>query len=74
MKCAKPLYNLHIMTRSEHLEFCNICTKHKKDLNVGILCGLTDKIADFETECSSFEEDVERKNQPIAAIGLLMMS
>ncbi|MEX0287545.1 MAG: RDD family protein [Flavobacteriaceae bacterium] len=45
------------MTRQEHLKFCRRCTHQKKDLEKGILCGLTDKIADFEDHCTSFVEE-----------------
>lgn len=45
------------MTREQHLAFCKICVNRKNDLEKGILCGLTDKIADFEVECSSFSKD-----------------
>ncbi len=46
------------MTREEHLQFCKVCTHQKKDFNQGIICSFTGRIADFEEECPSFEEDV----------------
>ena len=49
------------MTRQEHLKFCQVCTHQKKDLNKGIICGLTDAIADFENKCPSFLEDTTLK-------------
>ncbi|WP_394751174.1 RDD family protein [Spongiimicrobium salis] len=49
------------MTRQQHLEFCKVCTHQKKDLEQGIVCGLTDRIADFEGNCASFVEDTMRK-------------
>ena len=49
------------MTREEHLKFCKICTNKRLDPNKGIVCKLTDAIADFEVECSSFEEYIETK-------------
>ncbi|WP_461587649.1 hypothetical protein [Winogradskyella sp.] len=45
------------MTRQEHLKFCKVCVNRDMDLNVGITCKLTGKIADFENECSSYELD-----------------
>jgi len=45
------------MTRIEHLNFCSICIHQKDDMRKGILCGLTDRIADFEDHCDSFTED-----------------
>ncbi|NHF60769.1 RDD family protein [Flavobacteriaceae bacterium TP-CH-4] len=47
------------MTREAHLQFCKICTNHKKDFNLGIVCGLTNRTADFEETCDLFEEDAE---------------
>jgi len=45
------------MTRQQHLHFCKICNNRKKDLNLGIVCGLTDRLADFENECATFQEN-----------------
>ncbi len=45
------------MTRAEQLRFCKVCTKHKFDLQQGIICSLTGKQADFEDSCDWFEED-----------------
>ncbi|AUC77970.1 hypothetical protein CW736_00445 [Nonlabens sp. MB-3u-79] len=42
------------MTRAEHLTFCEKCTHRKKDFQQGILCGLTDRKADFEVSCNDF--------------------
>ena len=47
------------MTRIEHLKFCSICIHQKEGMSKGILCGLTDKIADFDEQCISFAEDPE---------------
>jgi len=51
------------MTREEHLTFCQICTNQKFDLSRGIVCGLTDAIADFDPTCDFFNEDTEKKAQ-----------
>ncbi len=45
------------MTREAHLKFCKICTHQKKDLARGIVCGLSDRIADFEDKCDSHSID-----------------
>jgi uncharacterized RDD family membrane protein YckC len=47
------------MTRDEQLEFCNICLHQKISLNQGIICRLTNRIAEFDGTCPSFEEDTE---------------
>lgn len=49
------------MTREEHLRFCKICIHRKKDLNVGIVCGLTDRIAVFQEECATFQQNTKLK-------------
>lgn len=45
------------MTRIEHLKFCRICNHQEDDMRKGIICGLTNQIADFEDICNSFAED-----------------
>ncbi len=49
------------MTREEHLKFCKLCRNKKFDKMQGMICGLTDKLADFAEECSSYNEDTELK-------------
>jgi len=51
------------MTREERLKFCKVCRRKKNDLNQGIICSLTNKKADFEGNCDSFEEDIILKTQ-----------
>ncbi|MGI9552824.1 MAG: RDD family protein [Aurantibacter sp.] len=51
------------MTREAQLQFCKVCVNHKKDLDLGIICGLNDKIADFGNQCESFHEDSSRKTR-----------
>ena len=48
------------MTREQHLAYCKICTHQKFDPKLGVICDLTEKQADFEGECPSFEADQER--------------
>ncbi len=45
------------MTREEHLRFCKMCLHKKFNVQHGIVCGLTDKIADFEDTCENFRRD-----------------
>lgn len=49
------------MTREERLKFCKVCHNRKFDIKQGIICGLTDTPADFETACSSYSENSEAK-------------
>lgn len=45
------------MTREEQLKQCKNCLNRKLDMNLGLLCELTGRKADFEGECSSFKRD-----------------
>lgn len=45
------------MEREKQLEFCKQCSHRKMDFKVGLLCGLTDKMADFEIACPNYVED-----------------
>ena len=49
------------MTREEQLKYCMICKKQKFDIKHGIVCSLTNQIADFEDSCNYFEEDSKLK-------------
>ncbi len=51
------------MTRAEQLAFCKVCVNQKKDLERGIVCGLTGEIADFEASCESFERDISKEEK-----------
>ncbi|MEN9304421.1 MAG: hypothetical protein RL264_2850 [Bacteroidota bacterium] len=54
------------MTRDEQLKFCNICTNRAFSNEEGTICRLTNKIADFEGNCSSYvvdEHEAEIENQ-----------
>ena len=56
------------MTRDEHLEWCKKCTNQKLDLQKGIVCGLTDEIADFEEHCKDFNLDETIKETPAVEV------
>lgn len=51
------------MTRQEHLKFCKLCSNRKLDLRQGLVCSLTDKIADFNGECEDFIRDESVKEE-----------
>lgn len=53
------LYYFQTMIREEQLKFCRICKNQKFDPNQGIVCGLTNSMADFAASCDSFVEDWE---------------
>lgn len=44
--------------RGHQLGFCTVCIHRKSTLEHGLICGLTNKVADFETECPSFSLDI----------------
>lgn len=41
-------------------QFCRICKNSEYTPNTGYLCGLTQKIGDFESNCNDFEVDQEK--------------
>jgi len=51
------------MTREEQLKYCSICKNQKFKMNIGIVCRLTDNIADFEDSCENYEEDTDLINR-----------
>lgn len=51
------------MNKEEKLKYCSICKNQKFRMNVGIVCRLTDKVADFEDNCEYYEEDTELINR-----------
>lgn len=50
------------MKREEHLKFCEICEKRKFDFHKGLLCSLTNELADFDDTCKSFEKDKQAED------------
>lgn len=57
------------MTREEHLKYCKVCENKGYDTSKGIICKLTEDIADFEYNCPNFkgefvQEIVEEKKEP----------
>lgn len=53
------------MKKKDRLVYCKKCTHRKMDLNIGILCGITNKVADFENTCSKYEIDEQIKLEEI---------
>lgn len=51
------------MTRDEQLAFCSICKNQKFDPRIGIICSITDRVADFAESCKYFEEDIVLKQK-----------
>jgi hypothetical protein len=52
------------MTLEERLDFCKICENRKINLQVGLVCSLTNKKPEFENKCEFFikdEKEAERK-------------
>lgn len=45
------------MTREDQLKICKTCNNQKFSYNEGVICNLTNKIADFTDVCESFDED-----------------
>lgn len=43
--------------RSYRAGFCRVCIHSQKSLQYGVICSLTDKIADFDKECPAFALD-----------------
>ena len=49
------------MKREEHLIYCRVCRNRKFDPKQGVICSLTNQIADFDPTCPSYDEDTELK-------------
>ena len=58
------------MERNEHLEFCKICIHRKMNFKIGLTCGLTNEIADFDDSCPNFEIDEKEKERILREITL----
>jgi hypothetical protein len=51
------------MTREERVKICETCKHCQKDIERGILCGLTNEYADFEGECNLFEPSEQQQEE-----------
>jgi hypothetical protein len=45
------------LTREDYIKVCSVCSNKSFDPKVGIICGLTNEIADFKGNCSDYSED-----------------
>ncbi|NER17306.1 hypothetical protein [Spongiivirga citrea] len=45
------------MTKEEQLGFCKKCLNRRLDFNIGLVCNLTGRVADFENECKDYNYD-----------------
>lgn len=52
------------MTRAQQLVFCKKCIHRSLDFHKGLLCGLTQKPADFDKECPNFKIDSQSTYVP----------
>jgi len=51
------------MTRDEHLAYCKVCLNRKMDMHRGLVCSLTNDLANFEETCKEFKEDPIKKKE-----------
>ena len=51
------------MTREERVKICETCKHCQKDIERGIMCGLTNEYADFEGECNLFEPSEQQQEE-----------
>lgn len=49
------------MTRDEQLQFCKVCKNQNYDPKIGIICSITDRVADFDVSCVNYQEDLSLK-------------
>jgi uncharacterized RDD family membrane protein YckC len=47
------------MTQEEREDFCNICKNHRISPNLGVICSLTNRPADFDYSCSDIKVDMK---------------
>jgi Flp pilus assembly protein TadB len=58
-----------MLTREEHLRFCEICTKRQVNFKKGMVCSLTGEHATFDPTCPDYDEDhheIEKKEKKLA--------
>jgi uncharacterized RDD family membrane protein YckC len=51
------------MKREEQLQFCKFCMNQKISLKEGIICRITNQVADFQEVCPQYIEDSELKKR-----------
>lgn len=52
------------MTRENKLNICKGCAKRTINLQVGLVCSLTNKVGDFENSCPNFVDKREEEIKP----------
>ena len=50
------------MNRISQVNICKHCIQRKFDVDLGLICGLTNKLQDFEQTCQDFEYDTKSKS------------
>ena len=45
------------MTRDQYVEICSRCLNRKFDAEQGVICSLSNKVADFQQECGEYKLD-----------------
>ena len=45
------------MNREHRLSFCKVCANREMDMNRGLICNLTNELADFNETCDKFVGD-----------------
>jgi len=51
------------MTKEDRLRICKSCSNKQMDMNKGLICSLTDEVADFELICLDFTHDKKAARQ-----------
>ncbi|MEM9327472.1 MAG: hypothetical protein AAGA85_17530 [Bacteroidota bacterium] len=54
------------MDLQAQLQYCKICQNRTLDVNIGLVCGLTQAKPTFENNCVDFKPDEEEANRLIA--------
>lgn len=55
------------MTRENKLNYCKGCAKRTINLQVGLVCSLTNKVGEFENKCPSFvDKNIEEVKPPFS--------
>lgn len=49
--------------RNYHLSFCSICINRKFNFSKGLVCNITDKIANFDKVCENYSCDEKEKEK-----------
>jgi len=60
------------MTREERLKLCKVCQNRKFNPQLGLICGLTNEVANFEDECPGFSRDPELAKSAVASTDALL--